>query len=119
MPKHINNISGLDFKFIRAVGLSVAVIWASLTPLPEEAPNPEKYDKLIHVLMYAVLFAAWFKTGRFKGRQIFWGLVLLGFSLEILQSLLPVNRSFDLLDGLADAAGAALAWWLMSVRRRR
>lgn len=40
------------------------------------------------------------------------GLIAFGFLIEILQHVLPTNRSFDLYDGLFDALGAIAGIWI-------
>ena len=68
-------------------------------------------DKFIHLVVF---FGFAFIIDMVSSRQPFWlwkalPLIAYGFGIEILQYFSP-DRSFSLLDGLADAAGVLLYW---------
>ena len=70
-------------------------------------------DKVVHASLFGALAAC--TSWRF-GR----GLVLvLGYAVvsEVLQATLPIARTGDPLDAIADGAGAALGWLLTSRHR--
>jgi VanZ family protein len=103
-----------------------AVLWASFiffvssqSKLPAAPVSFEGLDKLLHAGVYAMLALALLFGGR-GHRPWLWVAVavLYGLSDEIHQSFIP-NRQADLLDLLADAAGAAfaVAGWLKYRRR--
>ena len=103
--------------FAVAVLASLVVLFAPAGGVPVAPPG---VDKVVHVLLFAVLAA----TGRWAGV----GLVPLAASLagyaaasEVLQDLLPLARSGSLADLLADLAGIALgvAGWRLGVRSGR
>ncbi|MDX9751161.1 MAG: VanZ family protein [Flavobacteriales bacterium] len=104
-----------------------AALWATavlvllLAPPTGEAPAWLAFphaDKLVHAALFGVLAALVLRALRtHRAKAVAWGLtVLYGALTELLQHLLPVDRTGDPLDLLADAAGAALA--LIVVRRR-
>ena len=75
-------------------------------------------DKLLHVGIFLIFGFLW----RWLGYRA-WVVLLAGASygllIEIWQGVMPINRSFDLYDALADTAGTALgiglAWVMGSV----
>lgn len=78
-----------------------------------EAPF-EKIDLVIHLgsyafLSYTILYA-WIKTNfpvLFKTLVTTWALIsLYGLLIEVLQAVLPIHRSFSLMDYLANSCGA-------------
>ena len=84
----------------------VAVIVLSLLPA-EAMPALEVSDKIEHAAAYAFLAFTGALALRRPHRWLVAGLAVLGIALEIAQTLVP-GRSFDLVDGLANAAGAIL-----------
>ena len=90
---------------VAAVGATAGILVGTLLPATEmpdftEAP----YDRWLHV----VAFAAWAFTGRRAGLGRRWTLGLgIGLALltEAAQGILPLGRSCDPIDGLADLAG--------------
>jgi hypothetical protein len=98
--------------------------------LPDRAPSWFRFpgsDKLAHVLLYAGL-AALIRVGlvrsdagvsaRIRRLAPLGFAVLYGISDEIHQLFVP-NRSFELLDLLADAAGATIVVAAMEWQRQR
>ena len=64
-------------------------------------------DKVVHCLMMAGFVFLWlFHTKKIR-LVVFWG-IFYGFALEVWQHILPIGRTFDVYDGLADAIGAVL-----------
>jgi hypothetical protein len=98
MPKHIKNISANNKPLIAAILLTLFILMVSLIPVPGGIPQFESEDKLIHAFFYLVLYALWKKTGLIKDLALWAALILFGFSIEVLQDILPVNRHFDLWD---------------------
>jgi len=98
------------FRFLPAILWASFIFVVSSQPkLPAAPLSFEGLDKLLHAAVYAVLALALLFGGR--GRRPWMWIavaVLYGLSDEIHQSFVP-NRQADLLDVLADAAGAALA----------
>jgi VanZ family protein len=88
------------FSMVYAMLIMVAVV--SLLPAPDMGGS----DKVLHLLTYFVLAAA-FSTLSRHGRQIIWiatGLICFGVMLEILQGFTGY-RMMDLQDMLANSAG--------------
>jgi VanZ family protein len=110
-----------------AWGSVAAALLLSLRPRAPQDPAVAA-DKLLHVGGYAVmsllfLLAAVWLPGRGAGR---WGdrgapvvASVLAFGLAIEAAQPFVGRSGEVLDGVANALGAALGWVLWSVARRR
>jgi VanZ family protein len=85
--------------------LLAAVIFASLQP--NFGPSmPQNFDKLEHLSAYVVL-SLWF-TG-IVVRERYWlvvcGLLALGLSIEVLQGVMNLGRSAEVLDMLANTLG--------------
>jgi VanZ family protein len=76
-------------------------------------------DKLVHVGLFAVFGVLWLAVypGR-RGAVVAWGLAL-AVAIEGLQETLPIGRSGDVFDVLADALGLALALGLAVWRQSR
>jgi VanZ family protein len=79
-----------------------------------------EYDKAVHFIMFFVLTILWLAALYRGAMGRAWGilLVILAFSVlsELYQSWLPFNRSADVVDAAADAAGALTGFllWLAS-----
>ncbi|MEJ8277826.1 VanZ family protein [Pseudonocardia spirodelae] len=90
--------------FVLAVLLSLVVLFTPASGVPTAPPGT---DKLVHLLVFALL--AW--TGRAAGIRtwsLLAGLAVYAAASEVAQALLPIGRSGDVLDALVDVAGAAL-----------
>lgn len=80
-------------------------------------------DKLVHVAMFAVL--GWFllhALGTDVRGRVAWTLVLgaaYGGLIEVYQATMPIGRSGDVIDGVADAIGILLAVLLFQVMHQR
>ncbi|MCK8492511.1 MULTISPECIES: VanZ family protein [Spirosoma] len=99
-----------------AVGWSIVMLIGCLTP-HEELPDTLTIwnDKLQHVAIFALFSFLWKEAGFRVGTVIVAGL-LFGALIEVLQYVLPINRSADWDDLAADFGGtilgviAALIW---------
>lgn len=90
--------------FLCALAVSLVVLFTPASGVPSAPPGT---DKVIHLLLFALLAA----TGRWAGLRaapLLLGLVLYAGVSEVLQALLPLGRSGDVLDALVDVAGALL-----------
>ncbi|MEB3372454.1 VanZ family protein [Saccharopolyspora mangrovi] len=90
--------------------------WVVLfTPESGVPSAPPGTDKVVHLALFAALAI----TGRIAGARTAWLLpALAGYAAlsEVLQGLLPIGRSCELLDVAVDVAGALLGWALLSLR---
>lgn len=104
------------------------ILYLSLRPAPYTLPDVEFFDKVLHFGAYFVLGAllarAIAKGGGERGVPVvmaaFVAAFFFGAIIEALQAVVP-GRSADVIDGVANAAGA-LAGGLLYVRateRRR
>ena len=83
-----------------------------------------QFDKIVHVGIYTVLaillYYGWGRQSKYVFLQenivfkIFVLCAVYGFLIEIIQGLFTVDRSFELLDELADVVGAALGLYFMT-----
>ena len=88
----------------------VAVSLVSVTPRDQLPPiGIDLWDKLQHVLAYAVLsgLAGQAYAARKYLAHLFLGLVALGGVLEVIQSFIP-NREAEIGDAIANAVGAGI-----------
>lgn len=107
-------------KQLRQVG---AVVWFLFTTvllvipgnaLPKGPPiDIPFFDKWVHVLLFAVLswLSCVFATGQGDRFKILAAVIVYGIAMEFVQKYLVVNRSFDLVDIVADSLGAWLGVW--------
>jgi VanZ family protein len=91
-----------------SAGLVAAVVYASLKP--DFGPAvPAGFDKLEHMSAYLLLtvwFAGLYPPAAF--RRIGAALLALGVCLEVMQGLMHMGRSAEVLDAAANAAGIGL-----------
>jgi hypothetical protein len=102
--------------FSVAVLVSLAVLFTPGSDVPTAPPG---VDKVVHGLLFAVLAL----SGRWAGvrRPVLAGLlVLYAAGSEVIQGLVPLERSASVGDVLADVAGLliGLGMWEALVRRR-
>ncbi len=109
MHKLTKNISENKF-FLPALIFTILVLVVSLIPLPDLDDDLQRQDKTVHILLFLSLFLVWNKAFPTKKAAVFLLLFFYGMVLEILQTTLPVNRSFDWYDIIADAVGLITGW---------
>jgi VanZ family protein len=102
--------------FFLSVFVFYTILLAAVTLAPAEFISKAPFniwDKLLHLLTFgfwSVLFYLYgsfftdFRKDKIKIHAIGWG-VLYGVLIEVLQLVLPINRSFEWFDMLADALG--------------
>jgi hypothetical protein len=98
--------------FAAVVLISLVVLFAPASATPSALPPG--VDKAVHLLLFAAL--AW--TGRWAGLPVpglAVGLVAYAVGSEVLQGVLPIGRSPDPLDAVADTIGVAVG--LVAARR--
>ena len=107
----------------------LAVLWTiimligCLTP-HQDIPGPiiAWNDKVMHVAIFAPFALLWMRAG-FRLSNVLIAGFLFGVFIEGLQYVLPINRSADWADVLADAVGTAigaalaLAWYRLFPNR--
>lgn len=81
-------------------------------------------DKIVHVTLFGLLVSLWFFYFHYsqkKGPQTLIKIILVsiayGIAMEFVQRYFVQNRSFDLYDILADAAGALLAGYIIKRKK--
>ena len=106
-----------------AIIWTIIILWGCLTP-HEDIPGPivDLNDKLMHVVIFAPFSFLWMRAG-FRLNSVLVAGFLLGAFIEVLQYLLPINRSADWVDLFADCigtlvgAGLALVWYRLFPNR--
>lgn len=106
-----------------AIIWTIVILIGCLTP-HEDIPGPliAWNDKVLHVAIFAPFSFLWIQAG-FRTNKVLIAGVLLGGLIEALQGLLPINRSADWVDLLADSlgimvgAGLALLWSRLFLNR--
>ena len=110
----VNNKSSLI-----VYGYTLLIIILSLVPIPNlKIPefNLIQLDKLIHVIMYFVMFLIWVKSNILKDNNFKFKTLtvvfLISFSLEFLQGTSFIKRYFELADLIANSFGIILSYGL-------
>lgn len=108
--------------FIYLIIITLLSLWPA-NGLPDIALFPQA-DKLVHCCMYAgfTFLVLWAWPEKFTGNKQFLPLlavILWGFSMEVMQGITNLGRSFDLLDELADSLGFFPGWiaWRLFARK--
>lgn len=82
-----------------------------------------QFDKIIHIGLFACLFIAWtYPSSNKKETTItylmIWTLLIVyGILVEFMQDNWIVNRSFELMDWVADIIGTSLGWIFMHIKK--
>lgn len=76
-------------------------------------------DKLAHILMFATLGWAWLRAFPDKAGWIVGGGVAFAVFTEVWQHTLPIGRTGEAADAVADILGLAIAVGVWTVQRRR
>lgn len=95
-----------------ALLIAAGIAYLSMMSGPE-VPAPDVSDKVRHFGAYAMLAipaAMWFGPGRVVTVIV---LTVYGAGLEVAQALFTETREASVLDGLANALGAAAGWLLV------
>lgn len=99
-------------KLLPAIAWTVLVYWLCLLPKSELPTNKwfdfEGFDKIVHFVFYSIMFFLYYFALQ-KSRKQTIGIAIfciaVGVSIEFLQGYLPINRSFDVWDIVANAIG--------------
>lgn len=89
-----------------AIGWTIVILIGCLTPhdqIPEVLTDIS--DKLEHMAIFALFTLLWAEAGMRVNLTLLIG-ILFGALIEVLQYVLPINRSADWGDLLADTIGA-------------
>jgi VanZ family protein len=99
--------------------LAVAVVlYVTLSPLEALPPPSGLSDKFEHMLTWGILTLLGLALSPRRLWQVPAFTVALGALIEVLQAILPFNRSGDWRDFVADALGVAVAFALWQAARR-
>lgn len=101
-----------------AIGWTIIILIGCLTP-HDQLPDTllDWSDKLQHLAIFALFTLLWIEAGYSPGIVVITG-ILFGGLIEILQYSLPINRSGDWEDLVADSIGAVLGFALSRVWSR-
>ena len=92
----------IPLTLISTMVLTVSMLW----PINQPLPASEVSDKILHLIAFAALTFPLARTGRIGLLPVFIGASFFGGVIELIQP--NFNRSADVIDWIADAAGAAL-----------
>ena len=90
--------------FALAVVLSLAVLFTPASGVPTAPPGT---DKVLHLLLFALLGATGRRAGLPAG-PLLAGLVIYAGASEVAQATLPIGRAGDVWDAATDTAGILL-----------
>ena len=106
--------------WLRKIGLGIGWLLAAsifyLSVLTPYIPTIEinHIDKVYHLIAYGGLMWWWAQLYQGAKRQIILVLVIaFGILIEFIQPY--TGRQFDLLDMVANASGALIAWWIANL----
>lgn len=109
----VNRCNEVGFKLLLSLAL-ILVTWQAFSPQPlQDAANIN--DKLGHGLVFLFLSAIVdhaFATSKFGLKKSAY-LLAYGIFIEVVQHFIP-ERSFSILDMVADSAGIFLYWLIIS-----
>jgi VanZ family protein len=93
--------------YYAAIGWTLAIFIGCSMPgdgLPHDVNNN---DKLIHISIF-LLFGYLWRRLDYRVVVVLLAGAVYGFLIEVWQGVMPINRSYDLYDALADAVGTLL-----------
>lgn len=105
-----------------AVAWTLGILLACLIPGSQITPPsflPFSIDKWVHLVMFVGFGALWTTVRPDRAWTVFWVGAAYGIAIEILQGLLPIGRSPDILDALADGVGLGLGIGLAVLLTRK
>lgn len=76
------------------------------------------FDKIVHVGLFVIWSILWLLATQGKIIQIIVLGVIFGIGIEIYQQLMPLHRTFDWWDALADAVGILLGYLIKKILDR-
>jgi len=115
-----------DPRYYKYLSIAWGIIIPILCLMPSndlpKAENIPHLDKIVHFSLYFIWSIPLLSTSnRYNWKILDYFLILLmllfSFFIEILQLILPLGRSFSLLDLMANSAGLAAGWGLYSKLR--
>lgn len=109
-----------------ALGVTAVVCailwWPGEPPRPTSFSWPRGTDKVVHIGLFAAVSLAWYRVWFHRSRPGFVTSALVGalaLLTEVVQHWVP-QRSFDVLDIVADGLGlAVVVFWLRSTSKER
>lgn len=103
--------------YYAAIGWTLAIFVGCSIPSSGLSQTLTNKDKLLHVGIFMLFGYLWRRAG-----YSVWSVLLAGAAygllIEIWQGVMPINRSFDLYDALADTLGTVLGLGVAGIVRR-
>ncbi|MBO6537408.1 MAG: VanZ family protein [Balneolaceae bacterium] len=107
--------------FLLFLGVTLSILVGTLYPAEKLSQiNIWDYDKLAHFALFAIWTFLFGLVSAAKNKKrpnlwlVFWLSLFFGLAVEILQFILPTNRSPELYDFIADALGSGAAIILLN-----
>ena len=107
-----------DNLILFSVAITIGILLLSLFRMPSTGINFAHIDKGYHSLAYFVLTLSWLFTFYKKPEKrylVFFGCIVLGIVIEVLQHALTIYRTGDYLDVIANSIGALLALFVFNL----
>lgn len=76
------------------------------------------FDKVVHVALFFGFALVWLSLYPTRRRDVFLGGLAVAIAIEVLQNALPIHRSGDVYDVIADVVGLVLALGVHTLRTR-
>lgn len=92
---------------IAAIVWTIIILIGCTTPGPNVPVGMTLHDKVMHVIIFVPFAFLW----RLSGRGMVWVLLAglgYGILIEVIQGVLPIHRSADVEDALADFVGTVV-----------
>jgi VanZ family protein len=107
--------------YYAAIGWTVAIFIGCSIPGDGLPHALTQSDKVMHLGIFLLFSILWRLAGYSSWRVIGAGIIY-GMLIEVWQGVMPLNRSFDLYDALADTVGTLIGIglvWLMGKLARK
>lgn len=95
----------------------VAILWTLLILVACSWPGKQipdapvsGFDKFVHAVLFGTFTFLWLLVYPQKAIQVIIAGVVYGIAIEFYQQIMPLDRSFDVLDIVADSVGVLLGF---------
>ncbi|MDB5240646.1 MAG: hypothetical protein JWP57_1271 [Spirosoma sp.] len=103
--------------YYAAIGWTLAIFIGCSLPGDGLSYEITNRDKLIHVSIFLIFGYLWRMLG-YRAIVVLLAGAIYGYLIEVWQGVMPINRSYDLYDALADTIGTILGIALAELMKR-